>query len=58
VSSGFADLDVPALKLSGTYTLAVEGTVDSSAPSNYSFAVRPPSGIRSPRSRPRHSSLL
>jgi hypothetical protein len=41
VSSGFADLDVPALKLSGTYTLAVEGTVDSRAPSNYSFAVRP-----------------
>jgi hypothetical protein len=40
-SSSFADLDVPALKLSGAYTLAVEGTVDSTAASNYSFALRP-----------------
>ena len=52
-SSGFADLDVPALKLSGAYTLAVEGTVDSTAASNYSFAVSTSSSIKGRNPRPR-----
>ncbi|RVA64412.1 hypothetical protein EN914_37245, partial [Mesorhizobium sp. M7A.F.Ca.CA.001.08.2.1] len=38
--NGFGDVDVQALAFTGTYTLAIEGSVSNASPVDFSFAVQ------------------